>query len=422
MKSKRISHRKGENHLKQASHGEEENHVKIASHSRKENQDMKASHLNKENHLLIASHASKENHIKIASHPNQEDQRNLASHESKENHVKVASQRDKGNQMMKATSVTGEIARIIAGSYYDHQEIRITEMNRVRDLIRKRVEKITGVEEKKKEKDYAKKYTDKKLFSMLPKLVEKGEFTTDDKEYIDKLLIVQESSEKFEALYKKLMMELVENQPVYIEFLQHIKGISSVLSANLIKEFGQCENALHISSLWKYCGMHVVDGKAPKREKGIKLDFSIKLRTLCWKISDSFVKQRTPFYRDIYDKEKERQSSFMSHSNGGNQTQSASHVERENQKIIAPQSKLHADLRARRKMVKIFLAHYWMACKEIYSHRRVENQDNAASHKDRENQKIKAPYAQSKLGHRHISDWKDAVMANLSAREKVKNK
>jgi len=57
----------------------------------------------------------------------------------------------------------------------------------------------------------------------------------------------------------------------------------------------------------------------------------------------------------------------------------------------APVSLMNAELRARRKMVKIFLAHYWQACKELT------------------NQKVDDPYVKGKLKHKRISNWRDAL-------------
>jgi len=119
---------------------------------------------------------------------------------------------------------------------------------------------------------------------------------------------------EFLALYvffESIFFHSKETSKETPNFLENIKGISVILSANLIKEFGYCENAPYISSLWKYCGMHVNNGQAPVRKRGEKLEFNAKLRTMVWKISDSFVKQRTPFYRDIYDKEKKKQVKML---------------------------------------------------------------------------------------------------------------
>jgi len=87
----------------------------------------------------------------------------------------------------------------------------------------------------------------------------------------------------------------------------------------------------------------------------------------CWKIGDSFVKQRTQPYRDIYDSEKNRQLHLM-----------------ENEAENAPKNKLHADLRARRKMVKIFLQHYYLVSRTLKG---IE---------------VTKPYPHDRMGHKHF--------------------
>jgi len=62
-------------------------------------------------------------------------------------------------------------------------------------------------------------------------------------------------------------------------------------------------------------------------------------------LADNFVKQRTPIYREIYDKEKARQASLKGEG--------------------APKNKMHAHLRAKRKAIKIFLSHFWCAWREL---------------------------------------------------------
>jgi len=71
---------------------------------------------------------------------------------------------------------------------------------------------------------------------------------------------------------------------------------------------GICYKADYTSSFWKYCGLHVEHGEAVKRRKGEKLGFNKRMRTLTWKIADSFIKHRTPFYRAIYDEAKMKEN------------------------------------------------------------------------------------------------------------------
>ena len=309
-------------------------------------------------------------------------------------------------QEIKEQNVKSELGRMIAGSFYDHQEVRIREFSRVRDIIRRKLEGIPlvgSVEDKKEDEEkFKEKFVDKLIPEYLKKLLKDKTITSQDNFYIQRILEVQKNAEKYETEYKKLMMEFVESEIIYKEFLEKIKGISAILSANLIKEFGYCENAPYISSLWKYCGMHVNNGQAPVRKRGEKLEFNAKLRTMVWKISDSFVKQRTPFYRNIYDKEKKKQVKMLDEFVEGlskEDSKKFKNIKKRDEKREfvsevnpkAPVSLMNADLRARRKMVKIFLAHYWQACKELTK------------------QEIVEPYVESKLKHKHISNWKDAL-------------
>ncbi len=307
---------------------------------------------------------------------------------------------------IKQQNVKSELGRMIAGSFYDHQEVRITEFNRIRDIIRRKLEGIPlvgSVEEKKEDEEkFKEKFVDKLIPMYLENLLKDKKVTKEDNFYIKRLLEVQKNAEKYEAEYKKLMMEFVESEIIYKKFLEKIKGISAILSANLIKEFGYCENAPYISSLWKYCGMHVDNGQAPVRKRGEKLEFNAKLRTMVWKISDSFVKQRTPFYRNIYDKEKKKQVKMLDSFLEGLSKEDLKKFKKikkrdEKREFVsevnpkAPVSLMNADLRARRKMVKIFLAHYWQACKELTK------------------QKIEVPYVESNLKHKHISNWREVL-------------
>ena len=73
-----------------------------------------------------------------------------------------------------------------------------------------------------------------------------------------------------------------------------------------------------------------------------------------FQIGDSFIKQRTPVYRDIYDTEKARQ--IEKHLNG--------ECERCN-KLGRKDKPGHPDAMARRKAVKIFLSHYWLEYRKL---------------------------------------------------------
>lgn len=57
----------------------------------------------------------------------------------------------------------------------------------------------------------------------------------------------------------------------------------------------------NVAKVWKYMGMHVEDGHAPKRERGVKGNWSPQGRVVCHQIADSIVKLKGGRYRTQYD-------------------------------------------------------------------------------------------------------------------------
>ena len=260
-----------------------------------------------------------------------------------------------------------ELGRIATEGYYDYQEIRITQNNRIRDIIRRKLEGIPmdTPESKKENKDYIKKYTDTQIKKLLNTMLSENKISEHEHYYLTHLINLAGETEKTENQYKSLMNQYISREPIWTEWLQHIKGISTILTSNLLKTFGYCENFKYVSSLWRYCGLDP-DG-AKGRRHGEKIHYNPKAKTLSWKIADSFIKQRTQPYRQIYDTEKQRQLTLME-QNAPN----------------APKNKLHADLRARRKMVKIFYQHYYVVAKTL------------------KNLPVTKPYQHVKLGHTNL--------------------
>lgn len=249
--------------------------------------------------------------------------------------------------------------RIVAGAYYDFQDIRKGTMNRVRDIIRKKAEGIPfdAVEDKKEENNYDSNYTDDKLLARLEEIRDK--LTDKEYQYMRDVLEAAVQTHKMEDTYKKLMESYVQSEPIYQEFLQHIKGIGPVLSANLIKEFGYCETYEHVSSLWKHCGYHVVEGHSPRLRKGKDIEFNPRLRTLAWKIGKSLMQMRTPLYRQYYEQEKKRQ--LNKEYEPGYLADKYNGYKEEDTHL----SQGHAHNRAQRHTAKMFLEHYWVAARDI---------------------------------------------------------
>ena len=266
---------------------------------------------------------------------------------------------------MKYNKLRIELGALATGMFYNAQQERLKAFNRIRQVIFREIEGvgISQKQDKKEQKEYEEKYTDRQLIKYIEE--NKVKLNKDEQEYVDQLMKLLNNAIKKESEYKRLMQCYIEQEPIYKEFLKDIKGISTLNTANLLQYFGYCENAKHASSLWKFCGLHVINGKAPKlsmygKGKDVEtgLDYNPKLRTLMYRIGDCFIKQRTIKYRDIYDTEKERQLKM-----GGWDIEKKKMHNKDVEGM--PQSLGHADNRARRKMVKHFLVDYYENCLKL---------------------------------------------------------
>ncbi len=328
-----------------------------------ESQDEKASHGLEETRSIVASQARPEAHHPGVSHRKLDNPREKASQPHLETHEMRASHTCRDTQQKEASpsapspndpskgaagagagdAFRRQLAYLAVGGYYDHQKLRTSHMNRVRDLVRKKNEGIPldQVEEKKRLVKFDKKYKDETLSGLLKLMKDEGRVSTQEVDHIAKLLGIANAERVLEGQYKSIIEDWAGNYEVYHGFLRKTRGIGPILGGGLLAVF-DVRKTKHISSFWAYAGLHVVDGKAPRRVKGEKLGYSTQARTLCWKVSDSFIKQRTPPYRGIYDRIKTEEVARL--------------------KDTAEKGwKLHADLRARRRMVKQFLADFWIA-------------------------------------------------------------
>jgi len=128
-------------------------------------------------------------------------------------------------------------------------------------------------------------------------------------------------------------------------WLKKVKGIGPILSAALLStiDIGRAE---HASSVWKYAGL----APGQKRTRGTKIDYNPFLKTICWKIGESFVKTKGE-YRKIYDTSKEfYQRKFPEEKTEGKR------------KLY---TKGHIHAMAKRRTVKLFLAHFWAEWRKV---------------------------------------------------------
>lgn len=198
----------------------------------------------------------------------------------------------------------------------------------------------------------------------------------------------------------------LEGNDIYNAWLRHVPGVGPILAAGLISVIDPISEVEKPSSLWRFAGLHVIDGKAPKRKKGQKVDWNPFFRTMCWKLGDSFVKAGG-YYRKVYDRARqiedhrapfrvpvEDAQGYLLAENVGN-IKKGEMIGRENFSKFRKQAKgrkdvlvtltdLHKYNRAKRKAVKLFISHLF------------------AIWRDLEGLPIREPYVVEKLGHELI--------------------
>ncbi|MBU3907408.1 MAG: hypothetical protein KKA64_04130 [Nanoarchaeota archaeon] len=338
--------------------------------------------------------------------------------------------------MLIKTNMTLErvVLKQVVQGYYDFQGTRMSFMNRLRNMVRKLNEGIPFDQKEVKLSEaersrFQKKYSDKRLPIILEALERAGKISQEEMQIINNLIQLLKDAAKTENRMAARIEESVEPEQIWQEFLQYIKGVGEVLAGNLIHRFGYCEKSPHISSLWKYCGLHVVNGKAPRREAGIKMDGRVDCKTLMRKIADSLIKQNSPIYREVYDKEKRKHNIIgpkqicLSEREEiiGELVDSGTLDGGKEKWIIATEvvynsllgkygkkaevsvkmGKGHIHARCLRKVAKLFLSHYWVACREIKG---LPTED---------------PWIIEHGGHKDLITWKDVVKANKLEKELV---
>jgi hypothetical protein len=148
-------------------------------------------------------------------------------------------------------------------------------------------------------------------------------------------------------------------------------GIGPIIASGLAAHIDVAK-ANTVSSLWKFAGL------APgfdRKTKGIKLPYNARLKVLCWKAGESFVKvsgKEGATYGKLYADFKRQE---IERNDAGLYAEAAKR-ELEKKKFKADDSvtkkklnagKLsdaHLHARAKRRTTKIFLAHYWLKGRE----------------------------------------------------------
>lgn len=148
--------------------------------------------------------------------------------------------------------------------------------------------------------------------------------------------LVQRWAETFLRLEKDADGDIrsqVRDEPVF-EYLSRVKGVGPILAARLLSMI-DFSRAPTVSSLWRFAGYGVIDGKAERPRQGEKLHYNRRLKTSLYLVAVSFLRSNSP-YRRIYD---DARAFYASQR--------------------PDWTPMHIHLASLRKMVKVFLQHLW---------------------------------------------------------------
>ncbi len=192
-----------------------------------------------------------------------------------------------------------------------------------------------------------------------------------------------------ESFVDEYVAKQIEDHPAY-HWFSKVKGVGK---KNIPKVVGLIEivKAPTPSSLWKYAGYAPLNGKTMKPTKGQKLPYNKTLRSMCWRLADNLVRSKGAFYNIYLSKKKQEQAKCK---DKGIKIVPTAKLPKKNGKYYEPEgviSEGHVDNRARRKMIKIFLACLWLVWREA------------------EGLPLTTPYAEGVLGHGHIHKPWDLV-------------
>ena len=151
--------------------------------------------------------------------------------------------------------------RFLIDAYYDIQQCRIADLLRVKGLKR-----VHGIDQERVRELHER--TDEKLFE-----IEKG-------------------------IYKEIKSELRQSD-IWREWLSGIKGVGPALGGGIIAWIADPARYKYTANLWSDCGLAVRDGKAVRRVKCEKLHHNPKLKVMCFKLGDMFVRVGG-YYREVY--------------------------------------------------------------------------------------------------------------------------
>lgn len=253
-------------------------------------------------------------------------------------------------------------------------------------------EKLDEGQKKKREEGYS----DEEIEKLKKEFKDEGKLSEKEIEYLDKLDDAIEKTRGYEDDYEDIMADTVQKEEIWRLWLKDIRGVGTTIAAKLVRFWGYCRIYEHVSSLWKHSGLHPAGAEG--KTKGVQLNWDPKRKTCA--IYDigrtTIVRNTSPVYYGIKEDEKKKQLWRMNNSrceHCGEPTvehfsPKKSNVHKcedgtvvtlddftiegldysnyeEEKKPTPPWSRGHAENRAVRKAVKIFLQHYWVITRQL---------------------------------------------------------
>jgi len=196
-------------------------------------------------------------------------------------------------------------------------------------------------------------------------------------------------SERLENQIKGVLDVHVKNRDIG-RWLLNNKGIGAVLSAGLLAHI-DINIAKTAGDIWNYAGLN----PNIKWEKGKKRPYNARLKTLCWKIGESFVKvsgNKDAYYGQLYAERKlmeiDRNEKGHYKDHAKKQLKEKKYGKTTDAYKCYIQGKLppaHVHAIAKRWVVKLFLSHFHSIWYEL-----------------EHGVKAPTPYAIAHLGHAHL--------------------
>ncbi len=198
-----------------------------------------------------------------------------------------------------------------------------------------------------------------------------------------------DNSARLERSIKNVLESYAESKEIG-QWSMSIVGIGPVIAAGLMA-YIDIEQTPGVTNLWAYAGL----SPEAKWEKGQKRPWNAGLKTLCWKAGESFIKTQNhqdtfygPFYQQ-WKPEYERRNANGDYAEQAAEILASKRIGKDTEAYKAysegklPQAQIHA--RARRKVVKLFLSHWWETAYRFHYGRAPENRPyvfDVLGHKD----------------------------------------